>query len=503
MIHRHVLAALATGIEAGNDDAARAAVGRTDWVLRGVARRRLERALIDAALVSGELVSAADPEAMRHIQRVAALDVAGDDKIDASDRLAVARAYRRLDTRPITAPVATAAVGVVLVMALALFVFTIYRLRHPGHSHPARPPAVGAYRTGGVPAYDPALEQMLAIEMPRIAWLGGPSPGWLRHATDTRGPALSHAWNSLLDEVERSGKHHEARLRDAVHALSNELAAQGLGYQVAAYVVDKRDAIFVYRVEKVVFVRCDGDPRRVLDLRRIDHVRLERFVLGLESSDVGDPMVMLDRVEEFVATHVRRLAGGGAYELGDESFRRSTAGARLAAAAGDAIRPELSGRREIEELFAASVRRHEARHSIDVDNDLDLPTPPALERIAGDGPFLVRARAELAAYLTQIAYDPALPQLALWNFANQAFDSDYSYGAEGYAAVVALEGLARHVGGGIRPPAFVLGRLDRGRLAETALPLAHISDDQLRTAARELFAELFGEPPVAIYDSRR
>jgi len=508
VIHRHVLAALATGIEAGNDDAARAAVGRTDWVLRGVARRRLERALIDAALVSGELVSAADPEAMRHIQRVAALDVAGDDKIDASDRLAVAHAYRRLDTRPVTAPVATAAACVVVVMALALFAFTFYRLRHPGHSHPARPPAVGAYRTGGVPAYDPALEQMLAIEMPRIAWNGGPAPDWLRHAMDTRGLALSHAWTGLLDAVERLDRRHVNRLRDAAHALSNELAAQGLGYQVAAYSehLDKGShltpIIFVYRVEKVVFVRCDGEPRRVLDLRRIDHVRLERFVLGLESSEVGDPMVMLDRVEEFVATHVRPLASGGPYELGDDSFRRSTAGAVLAAAAGDAIRPELHGRGEIEELFAASVRRHEARHSIDVDNDLDLPTPPALARLAGDGPFLVRARAELAAYLTQIAYDPALPQLALWNFANQAFDSDYSYGAEGYAAVVALEGLARHVGGGVHPPAFARGRLDRGQLAETAFPLAHATDDQLRTAARELFAELFGQPPVAIYDSR-
>jgi hypothetical protein len=104
-------------------------------------------------------------------------------------------------------------------------------------------------------------------------------------------------------------------------------------------------------------------------------------------------------------------------------------------------------------------------------------------------------------YLTQIAYDPAMPQLALWNFANQAFDHDYSAGAEAYAAVVALEGLARHAGGGIRPPAIVAGRLDRGRLAETALPLTGLSDDALRTAARELFAELFDERPVAIYDN--
>jgi len=203
---------------------------------------------------------------------------------------------------------------------------------------------------------------------------------------------------------------------------------------------------------------------------------------------------------------VRPVALGAPYQLGDDTFRRSSAGAVLAAAAGDALRKELAVPQDgtVTDLFAASVRRHEARHSIDVDNDLVLPTPPPLARIAGeDGPFVVRARAELAAYLTQIAYDPALPQLDLWNFANQAFDSDYAYGPEGYAAIVALEGLARHVGGGVRPPAFLRGRLDRGALAETAYPLTHISDDQLRTAARELFSELFGEAPVAIYDSRR
>jgi hypothetical protein len=55
MVRRHVLAALASGIAAGDEDAARAAIGRIDPVLRGVARRRLERALIDAALVVSEI----------------------------------------------------------------------------------------------------------------------------------------------------------------------------------------------------------------------------------------------------------------------------------------------------------------------------------------------------------------------------------------------------------------------------------------------------------------
>jgi hypothetical protein len=495
VIHRHVLAALATGIEAGNDDAAREAVMRSEWIVRRAARRRLERSLIDAALASGELVSAADPEVIRHVQRVASLELAGKD-VDACDREAVARAYRGLDVRPPAAPVTTIAIGALVLLAVVAFAWAAHRLRHPRHAHPAPPPAVGAYAQGGVPRYDAALEPILADQLPSAAWKGVAEPA-LRHALDGREPALVAAWVHLCDAFEHP---HASTLRDAAHALSSQLAGLGLGYHVEAYVKDARAVVFVYRVERVVFVRADGEPRRVLDLRRIDHLALERFVLGLESSDLSDPLVMMDRVEEFVATHVRPVAEGLPYELGDATFRRSAAGAQLATAAGSAIRAEL--REPLVELVAASVRRHEARHSIDLARDLDLPTPPALARYAGgeDGPFANRAKAELAAYLTQIAYDPALPQLALWNFANQAFD-DSARSAEGRAAVVALEGLARRAGVGVRPPAMIAGHLDRGQLAETALPLTRLSDDALRTAARGLFQDLFEEPPVAFYDS--
>jgi hypothetical protein len=496
VIHRHVLAALATGIEAGNDDAAREALARTEWIVRGAARRRFERSLIDAALLTGELISGADPEAMRHVQRVAALGLAGRD-VDVGDRAAVASAYRALDVRAPTAPLATIVASVLVVLAAAAFLFGVYRLRHPRHEHPEVPEATGAYRTGGVPAYDSSLEKILAQDMPLAAWHGNADA--LRHALDGRGSALVAAWTKFLDAFDRLDRKHPGKLRDAAHVLSNQLAAQGLGYHVEGYVQDARAIVFVYRVERVVFVRADGERHRVLDLRRIDRIGLERFVLGLESDELSDPLVMIDRVEEFVATHVKPLAFGGPYELGDAAFRHSVSGAQLAAAAGIAIRAELH--EPLVANVAASVRRHEARHSIDIARDLDIHMPAALARYVGEaGPFATKAKAELAAYLTQIAYDPAMPQLALWNLANQAFDHDYSSGAEAYAAVVVLEGLARHARTGIRPPAILGGKLDRGVLAETALPLTGLSDDALRTAARELFRELFDEQPVAIYD---
>lgn len=494
-----MLAALATGIEAGNDDAAREAVMRADWVLRGAARRRLERSLMDAALASKELVSAADPEVMRHVQRVASLDLAGQD-VDACNREAVAFAYRGLDVRAPTAPLATIAAGLLVLLATVAFGWGVHRLRHPHHVHPSPPPAVGAYRSGGVPTYDAALEPVLAEQMPVAAYKGH-APDPLRHALDGRAPELVSAWTHFLDAFERLDRKHPAKLREAAHLLSNQLAAQGLGYHVEGYVQDSRAIVFVYRVEHVVFVRADGEPRRVLDLRRIDNINLERYVLGLESDELSDPMVMMDRVEEFVATHVRPLTYGAPYELGDAYFRHSVAGAQLAAAAGIAIRAEMH--EPLVDMVAASVRRHEARHSIDIERELDIAMPAALAKYVGDdGPFATKAKAELAAYLTQIAYDPAMPQLDLWNLANQAFDHDYSQGAEAYAAIVAIEGLARHAGGGIHAPALAGGKLDRGTLAETALPLTGISDDQLRVAARELFRELFGEAPVAIYDSQ-
>src|SRR5689334_19667311 len=99
MIRRHVLAALDAGIAAGDDDAARAALRRIDLVLRRSARKRLERALIDAALATNELGGAVDPDAARHVQRVAALQLAKAAPDDVCDRARVEAAYAALPKR--------------------------------------------------------------------------------------------------------------------------------------------------------------------------------------------------------------------------------------------------------------------------------------------------------------------------------------------------------------------------------------------------------------------
>src|SRR5262245_34569577 len=93
MSRRHVLAALATGITANDEDAARVALRPVDLVARKFARRKLERSLIDAALACDAAQLHNPPPA--HVMRLAALTVAGK-RADAADQPGVATAYATL-----------------------------------------------------------------------------------------------------------------------------------------------------------------------------------------------------------------------------------------------------------------------------------------------------------------------------------------------------------------------------------------------------------------------
>ena len=547
MIRRHVLAALAAGVEAGDDDAARAAVARADWVLRGPARRRLERELVDAVLVTGELYTSADPDAMRHVHRAAALAVAGVVDVDSTDRARVAAAYRALAPAPVPrAPVATIAAAAMVALCVALGAWGVIALRTPHHRvRPHAPPVAGAFATGGAPARDPALERLFAAELADLVvesdgdrhgsgdapcqqcdrgrGLRGAdrSPARKAHLAElagapaivAHGPALTAAWRDLLGALDASvdvpvhtAGFPEAReaLREQAHAVSDQLAALGLGYYLDGDVfLDRQVAhavVLAYRVEDVRFVHAATTRVRVLSLRRLDHLNLARAVLGMQSELLGDPVVMLDQIEEFVATHVAPVIAGAPYPVGDDMWRASWSGRRLAAGAGDAIRAELATGPGpgIERLAAvtASVRRHEARHAFDNDRARPLRYPAALAVYLGPrdtDPEVRRARAELAAYLSQIANDPVTPQLALWNVASQALQHERWGTPEAYAAVVILMGLA-----GRRDAVVVNGRLDRSRLADLSVPLAGLSDAALRDAARRLWTELYGESCLPI-----
>jgi hypothetical protein len=542
-----VLVALAAGVEAGEAEAAREVLRHADWVLRAPARRELSRSLIDAALMCGEY-GASDRDSVRHIYRVAALNLAKRYEVDVTNRDDVIAAYATV-TRPVLprAPLATIFASSAVAVSVLLLVWLAITIRTP--ARPVRPPTplvTGAYFHGGKPAQDDALEQFIATELTELvietdAERRGSHDGAprekhaaeLRNATQitARGLALASTWRELIDSIDRwanvrttSRNFHsaEAELGRRAQAVNDQFAALGLGiYLQADVMVDHgfpHAAIFTFSVDDVAFVRAGGETRRVLSLRRVDELNLRHTLLGRQGDELGDPVVLLDSVDELVRERVMRAYGGSAYPLGDGSWRMTIYGAGIAYQAGEAIRRELEAalhyptdsnnraraEADVARLITASVRRHEARHGIDRDRETPLRYPKQLAAyVKNDGSILSRrAAAELSAYLSQIGNDTATPQFALWNLASLTFNRERWHSAEFYVGVVVIEGLARQLGMEVRP-ALWRDSFERQVLVATAEPLAAQSSEKLRAAARQLWIELYGEPMLPIVDLLR
>ncbi|HTL33219.1 MAG TPA: hypothetical protein VL326_08845 [Kofleriaceae bacterium] len=387
--------------------------------------------------------------------------------------------------------VAALAIGVLL---MALFVG---RMRAaPRRMRPTSVVGVGAYFHGGTPASDPKLEAFLIDNLTQLlietdADRLGETEGAprarrvseLRNAKEMAayGPRLAVAWRELIDALDRwanlpvGGR----RVRDAVdelgkkaQAVSNEFAQLGLGYYLQGDALLGHTAhaiVFVYRVEDVTFVHVGGERRRVLGLRRLDKLDLDLAMLGRQSDESPDPVVLLDRIDHFVETKVEPLLAsdtGAGFEIADE-FR----------AAG------VTDRSAMTKLIVGTVRRHEARHGLDLERiDLGYPLryPHALAAIFGSrSKGTMRTELELAAYLSQIGNEPILPKLALWNLMNVG--AGHKGTAEAYAARIIIDGLARK-----------LDVRDDQLLSQ--------GDDTLRTGARLLWVDLYGEPMLPITD---
>jgi hypothetical protein len=271
--------------------------------------------------------------------------------------------------------------------------------------------------------------------------------------------------------------------------------------------------VSTYRIEDVSFVRANTERTRVLGLRRLDR-RDDVAALGMANEELGDPVVLLGQVDEKVRYQILPVLAGAEFPIGDDGWVNSRRGRHLAQIAAGGIRRELHAAlgadvaseeratARCRRLLSSSVGRHEAQHGIDHDRG-GLRHPQALVAVLGRASktFALRARLELSAYASQIASDTWLPQLVLWNLARHAFRGTYIGNEESYVAVVILEGLARHFG--MVPPGPVIrdnGEVDRERLAALVEPLAEIGTIELRSAAAALWAELFGEPLVRIYD---
>jgi hypothetical protein len=580
VLTRHVLAALAAGIAANDDDVARAALGRIDPVARGFARRKLGRALIDA-----ELVAEGKPAA--HVMRVAALTVAGRTVPVDPDR--VEAAYDELPRQRMPrAPVWTIVTALVALAVAGGVAFAIVTRPGPAartYHRPMPPPSADAFAKGGVPLHDPKLETLLAEPLTKLVI--DASRGDVRTLAAPTGFApLAGPWAAMMkafgDAAHRPTDRTDMDLREAARDVSAKLAEVGQGYVIEGRIHNGYAYLQAYRVDEVVFVKCAGQPRRVLSVSRVDHLNTAYAVLGLHSEGLADPVLMEDRIDTEVASDIIPvLAKDAPYPLADHEYLLSKDGKELATMVGQTVRAEYAAalgadapraqqiatllverqglieqwrdalaRRHvgmvstdelflpdglldaldglvphyqvervqaiedqiasldapriasrIHELVAATVRRHEAEHGFDFDRETDLRYPQPLADMLGPphdeqgNPVAVvrSARAEMSAYLSQIANDPVTPHAAFWHLARQAFDKDRWFTGEMYAAYVVIEGLSRHLAPDLTP----VGRGNE-RLAPLARRIARTPGPQLRLAAQQLWSELYGEPYTTI-----
>ena len=194
----------------------------------------------------------------------------------------------------------------------------------------------GAFLTGGTPEADPALEHVLANDLPVLVHevdedvhgrieVGKALPahiGALRAAPELAeyGPALEASWVRFVDALGRwdaaTTKPHFAELRAAAHAVTEQLAALGLGYHLEANAINDHAIVFVFRVADVAYEHSGDRVVRVVSLRRIDRLKVTHALLGMQTDDGADPVVMLDAVDDLVHS---KLYKRGYFQLGDDA----------------------------------------------------------------------------------------------------------------------------------------------------------------------------------------
>jgi hypothetical protein len=151
--------------------------------------------------------------------------------------------------------------------------------------------------------------------------------------------------------------------------------------------------------------------------------------------------------------------------------------------------------------LAASVERHEVQHRLDALGPQPPPMPAPLEARVGplatggkERRLAATARAELSAYLAELARDAQTPRVGLTLIARFLFDQRLQGSPECYAALTILEGLAEGLGTPARAPLVHAGAVDRRAAADLYLALTALPPARLNAAARTLWERLFAAP---------
>jgi hypothetical protein len=225
---------------------------------------------------------------------------------------------------------------------------------------PLPAPTAKAFESGGVPLHEAAIDAALAQPLTDLVVQAASardngSTEFARTIVKLRStdlgqrPKLAAAWQHALDAygtavsaAELGATDHDRdALREAVKDLTDQFAAVGLGYFLEGRFHGGYAYIQAYRVDEVAFVVTNGAPRRVLSISRLDHLNTAYAVLGMQDEAVGDPVLHMERIAEFVAsTELPALAPDGAYPLAEDAWLVTPEGKALAAAFGTAVRRE-------------------------------------------------------------------------------------------------------------------------------------------------------------------
>ncbi len=244
-----------------------------------------------------------------------------------------------------------------------------------------------------------------------------------------------------------------------------------------------------------------------------------RSLVGERADAVGELLARRRRLiedwrERFEGDLV--IAGPGGFDLDPDRYRAVRP--RLTSAEWrelEGIADELEddslreGYAVLEAAFTDSVERHEAQHRLDFGAGTLRDEAPLLDERLGsirlpDGGRDRRAwlrRAELSAYLSELARSPELARVNLALIGQHLYLARAWGTAESTGTVLIFEGLARQLGL-THEPLVVARRVQREALAALHLQLRQHSGAELSEAATALWAELFGRPlpPLALRD---
>jgi hypothetical protein len=391
MFKNYLLAALHLGVVGQDDDLARAQLKRADWVLRPALRRRFENVLMQATntatgggaehpspSVGPYWAAGPGPDAVTHCLKLATLLLQRRKVADPSSKTEVDQAYESLAVpQPPRWPLWTTLTTIGIIGLIGWIAILIATRPGPGRksfTRENRVPVAGAYQTGGVPLADQELATLLTQQLPAlVVATDRVVNGGLAHEAQRRqmiedlqvhpwmvahGGAVLTAWQELLtaysvwammDADAQSKLNAASGFIGKARQFSDQLAGLGRAYYVEGDGFGSGQSyhgvLYSYRVEYIAFEDAQGDQqrsRRVLSLRRIDRLNLQRSLLGMESATLGDPIVLLDQIESHVATKVLPvLADNEPYDIGDDDFAQTQHGQELRAFAGAAVRREF------------------------------------------------------------------------------------------------------------------------------------------------------------------